>query len=381
MTSLDVVATANWLRSWDDLGEHRTGSAADGLTVEWLVEQSRLLGAQVDLQPFDIERLDQRAGSIDVGSGPIAGLPLFDAGRSLTLSGPIGPVGSDAPIGLVVAEPHGRTSSRLREIRATTRHRALVIVTAGGEPGLCPANAPDYPHQIGPPSLQVPSQYRESLEVAAAERCEAKFEVELDGRASTSVNVIARVGDTTSSSGPARLTVLTPRTSWWQSTGERGGGIVCWLEILRSAARVRPKESIRLIATAGHELGHLGLRELVSREPVERCQAPWLHLGANIGASGGRMTLRSPDASLLDRFSTALASHENVESQVSSDEPLSEAQLLHRRGVPYLSIVGTSRWFHNPGDRFPHSVDLHRLAGVAADVARTAISVAGAFEV
>lgn len=377
MTSPDVVATADWLRSWDELGEHRTGTAVDGLTVDWLAEQSRLLGAQVELHRFDFERLDQRAASIDIGTGPIAGLPLFDAGRSLHFRGPLGPVGSDAPIGFVVAEPYGRTSARLREIRATTNHLALVIVTVGGEPGLCPVNAPDYPHQIGPPSLQVPSQYREALEEVAAARGEAKFEVELMGRTSSSVNVIARVGDTTPSS-PARLTVLTPRTSWWQSTAERGGGIVCWLEILRSAALARPKESIRLIATAGHELGHLGLQELMSREPAEGRQSPWLHLGANIGAAGGGITLRSPDTSLMQRFSAGLISHENLESQVSSDEPVSEAQLLHRRGVPYLSIVGTSRWFHNENDRFPHSVDLHRLAGVAADVARTAISVAAA---
>lgn len=365
----------DWLRSWDDVGEHRTGTEADELTIQWLSEECRRLGAHVELQRFDFERLEPQAASVDVGTGPLRGLPLFDAHRALRIRGPIGPVGSESPIGLVVTAPDGLSTRNLRDLRAGTHHRALVVVTVGGEPGLCPVNASDYPDQIGPPSLQVSSEHRAVLEDAADARREIAFEVELASRAVSAVNVVALIGASTTQASDS-LTVLTPRTSWWRSTSERGGGIVCWLEILRSAAIAPGVGTIRLIATAGHELGHLGLKEFLSREPQGDRASPWLHLGANIGAVGGRITVRSPDASLARRLGAALDGHPDVVSEVSTSEPLSEAQLLHRLGERYVSVVGTSRWFHNERDRLENAVDLERLASIAAGIAGTAIDLA-----
>ena len=361
---------------WDEVGAHRTGSEADAATVAWLADRCSSLGADVELQRVDLEILDPTAATIDIGAGRIVGLPLFDAGRGLRLRGALGPVGSAAPIGLVVAAPDGRSTARLRELRIETDHRALVIVTTGGEPGLCPVNAVDYPRRIGPPALQVSSEHRAALEEAAATGREVLFEVDLAPRAASTVNLVAAVGRPRSGTS-AGLTVLTPRTSWWRSTSERGGGIVCWLEILRFAARVPGVGPIRLIATAGHELGHLGLKALLARTPLEVLPGPWLHLGANIGAVGGRITLRSPDPELMRRFEAALDGQEDVVPEVSDREPTSEAQLLHRGGAPYLSVVGTSRWFHNEADRLSDAVDVDRLAAVASGIADAAIAVVG----
>ena len=44
----------------------------------------------------------------------------------------------------------------------------------------------------------------------------------------------------------APVVVMTPRSSWWQSTAERGGGIVCWLETLRALLAAPPCPSGRL---------------------------------------------------------------------------------------------------------------------------------------
>ena len=68
----------------------------------------------------------------------------------------------------------------------------------------------------------------------------------------------------------APLVVMTPRSSWWQSTSERGGGIVCWLESLRALLAAPPVSDaagrpVIFTANSGHELGHLGLDDFVAR--------------------------------------------------------------------------------------------------------------------
>ena len=98
---------------------------------------------------------------------------------------------------------------------------------------------------------------------------------------------------------------MTPRSSWWQSTAERGGGIVCWLETLRALLGERPARPVVFTANTGHELGHLGLDDFIARRPGwDRSSAEggavWVHYGANIGAAGGTLSLVSPDAGLRD---------------------------------------------------------------------------------
>jgi hypothetical protein len=58
---------------------------------------------------------------------------------------------------------------------------------------------------------------------------------------------------------------MTPRSSWWQSTAERGGGLVCWLESLRALIVAPPACNAIFTANSGHELGHLGLDDFMAR--------------------------------------------------------------------------------------------------------------------
>src|SRR6185437_9284844 len=92
------------------------------------------------------------------------------------------------------------------------------------------------------------------------------------------------------------VVVMTPRSSWWQSTAERGGGIVCWLETLRSLLAEKPSRPVVFTANTGHELGHLGLDDFIARRPgwdrrAAEGGAIWVHYGANIGASEGALSL------------------------------------------------------------------------------------------
>src|SRR5213079_1226728 len=95
--------------------------------------------------------------------------------------------------------------------------------------------------------------------------------------------------------GRRPVVVMTPRSSWWQSTAERGGGLVCWLEALRALTAEPPAGDVVFTANSGHELNHLGLDDFLARRLGWEKSATWLHFGANLGAAGGRLSVMSAD--------------------------------------------------------------------------------------
>jgi hypothetical protein len=107
---------------------------------------------------------------------------------------------------------------------------------------------------------------------------------------------------------PRPFVVMTPRSSWWQSTAERGGGLVCWLETLRALVAAPPACDTVFTANSGHELGHLGLDDFSARRPGwERPGgATWVHYGANIGAVGGELSVLSASEDLAARVAQEL---------------------------------------------------------------------------
>ena len=85
---------------------------------------------------------------------------------------------------------------------------------------------------------------------------------------------------------------MTPRSSWWQSTSERGGGLVCWLETLRALIAEPPMAEVVMTANSGHELGssRVWMRFWSGGRGWDGPNgAIWVHYGANIGATGGRV--------------------------------------------------------------------------------------------
>jgi hypothetical protein len=167
---------------------------------------------------------------------------------------------------------------------------------------------------------------------------------------------------------------MTPRSAWWQSTAERGGGLVCWLESLRALIAARPARDVIFTANSGHELNHLGLDEFVARRPGwDRASGAatgidWVHYGANLGAFGGWLSLVS-NADALRRLGLA----ELTRAGQPPDDippptlvPSGETRDIHKAGGRYLTLVGTNPLFHLPQDRWPHAVDVPAVARIAA---------------
>ena len=226
---------ADTIRAYSAEGHHRTATAVDRGSADALLARARATGAAPSLQPFDLMRVDTAGGFVQIQGRRIDGLPMFDGPFTDAggVSGGIGPIGADQPIGWTRIAPNGEAA--LRRIREGSRHTAIVAVTVGGKPGLCPVNAGWFTEPFGPPVLQVSSEHLEAIEGAAAAGLEVRVTAPATRTAAQAVNVVAEVRGTDPAQPP--VCVMTPRSGWHANASERGGGLVCWLETMRRSSR------------------------------------------------------------------------------------------------------------------------------------------------
>jgi len=138
-----VVATdlsqrvARIIREYDQQGVHRTGTKVDEQSARWLARQARQSGAAPSLEPFTLNRVDPRMCHLQIGERRIEGLPIFDGSFTDAggVRGRIGPLDSEAEIGLTEATPNAEYVPAYAKMRREARHRAIVVVTRGARPG------------------------------------------------------------------------------------------------------------------------------------------------------------------------------------------------------------------------------------------------------
>jgi hypothetical protein len=90
------------IHGYEEQGFHRTGTAVDQISGEWLAGQVREIGLDPMLDNFEISRVDPIDASVIVNGRKVEGLPLFDGGftSSEGIRGHIGNLNSDLTIGL-----------------------------------------------------------------------------------------------------------------------------------------------------------------------------------------------------------------------------------------------------------------------------------------
>ena len=373
---------AKVIREYDAQGIHRTATEVDNRSARWLGKLVRSNGAAMSLIPFNISRVDPLAAYIQIGDRRIEGLPIFDAAftEASGITGTLGPLGSDAQIGLVEAPPNAEYGPTYSKMRRETKHRAIVLITTGSAKGLSPINGSEFEKPYGPPILQVSNTETEFLKQKAGDVTPVKFFAFVKRTNTTALNVMGHIKGTDPSLPP--IVVMTPRSGWWQCASERGGGLVCWLETMRALSAARPARDCIFIASSGHEIGHIGLDHFLDENnklvPNARI---WLHLGANIGAAvePGHRLQSSEDE--LERIS--LEEFEKTGAKIDEKiargtVPFGEAGNIHRRGGHYISIVGRNGMFHSPDDRWPSAVDIKMVAKFASAFSQMALRFAGA---
>jgi hypothetical protein len=362
------------VEAYDGQGIHRTATDGDDTSAIWLAAESRKMGADAVLESFDLSRIDPRACYVSAANRRVDGVPLFDAGFTDHdgVSGLIGPLGSESDLGLTESEPSrltdpGSESRRavLTEVRQS-RHKAVVLITRGTRPGLYLLNAPAFAKPFGPPTLQVSSVEGAWLQELARARAKVTLVAKVERKPAQAANVTARITGTDSSLAP--IVISTPRSGWWQCASERGGGIACWLEVLRTIAILKPKRDCLFVAFSGHEIGWLGIQDYLRRRPdlVKKAHA-WLHFGANVGAPRQPNMINSSDDT-LEQWAVAAMEREGLQVNRRARResvPFGEAAFVHRGGGRYVALVCDSDVFHNAADRWPEAVDAVSLASYA----------------
>ena len=372
------VRAAAWLQAWDGQGVHRTGTAGDAAGADWLATEARALGANAVIEEFAFDRLDPVACFLEIGGERIDAVPVFDA-PATDANGIRGALGGE----IAVAElaPRAVYSGQFQHLRRAGGHKGLVLICQGEAPGLGLINAEDFRAPYGAPAIHVSSETRDAVLAAARDGAPARLVSYSRCNAAQAVNIVAALkgGD----AGRKPLVVMTPRSSWWQSTAERGGGLVCWLESLRALLANPPSRDVIFTANSGHELGHLGLDDFVARRPGwdrpggGALGADWVHFGANLGAAGGTLSLVSNADDLRELGLSELTRAGQPPDDIPPPAlvPSGETRDIHKVGGRYLTLVGTNPLFHLPQDRWPQAVDVPaiiRIAAASAEIVRAA---------
>jgi|SRR5262245_22202761 len=186
--------------------------------------------------------------------------------------------------------------------------------------------------------------------------------------------------------------------------GKRGGGLACWLELMRILRQAKPVRDVVFVASSGHDLGHLGVNAFVDRRRgIVSTSVAWIHLGANIGAARNAIRrLRAADATPTTSPSASLPQAGGNTVQASDDQiermlaqamtstnltidvrlprnrvPGGEAEVVHRGGGRDVSVIGSSDMFHNPPDRDPDVIDARAIGAFVEAFGSVAKTLAG----
>jgi len=373
---------AAFFSNYDAFGPRRAASEGDLASSQWLAAQCASIAPIAARVEVGFQRFMPGEAYLSVGGEWVDGLPLFDAGLTLSdgVMGAIGPLGSDAPIGFARMSPAMASlpGNAFSQERASTRHQAIVIALTTREGGLAPLNAHDLDRPYGPPVLQIAGRDADRVDRLIA--LGAQVRVVVLGRREPAVSHNVRVelpGER------PELLLLTPRTSWWTSTAERAGGIWAWVESLRALAAL-PERRCRVVAlaTCGHELGHIGAHQAFAQEPeLANRSALVIHLGANLGAAvEPALTVRSNVPGLADRMAVLLVAAgypSDAIAAVTGGKAGGEAHEIEQRGGRYLSLIGSNPWFHAPEDRWPASITLEHATAISRAVSAMAVQQAG----
>ena len=363
MISTAAAAAERRVRDYAAMGLHRTGWPADDRAAEWLIDELRAAGIEAHAQPFRAPRWAWQTAEVRVGGRVVQGQPMSDAG----CTGPAGVTGSLAQGGGIVLWERGpddpaRMAAGIYDdlARLEASGAQAVVLLMGdehGNPVLRNAERPWNP--IALPVLQVAP-----ADAAGVDWGSGEATVIIDGarEEAAALNVAAEVPGSDADAAPVAL--ITPKSGWFSCAAERGGGIAVWLGAAeRIAAGAETRRSLRLLASSGHELHHLGLDHYLNSLGAAAAHvSAWVHLGASIGARRGSPRFAASDGGLLALAQAAL----DAAGVVREPFPVGEAGFGEARNVAeiggrFISLLGGHPYFHSPMDTFDAAVDLDLL--------------------
>ena len=379
------TAIAEIISEYAEQGIHRTGTDVDNQSADWLMQRIEMLDVAATDAAFEFKRLQPITAQLLIGDAVVSGVPLYDCHYTDAsgITGSIGELGSDADIGVIMALPFDAAPNvrLLYKARKAAQHKAIVVVTDSQLPeeGAALLNAEDFTAPFGPPVLQVANKHWIAIQTAIKSRQQVGFVLHCEYVKATARNVEAKIKGSRPELAP--IVVMTPRSGWWANASERGGGIACFLEIMRAVKSSRPKRDVIFTANTGHELGHTGLSLFLNNNPALIKNAHiWMHLGANFAAKfGPQVRLQYSDDESVASLEPWLKQNGLTPSAVTpiGQRPLGEARNVFDGQGRFVSILGGNGLFHHPADRWPEAVDLSVTTQWVTAFVQLAVAEAG----
>ena len=368
---------ADVLSAYDAQGNHRTGTAVDHASAEWLSEKVQEIGIKAELEPFALSRVDPGLCYLRIEGRCIEGVPLFDAGFTNAggARGKLGPLGSNAEIGVV--EVVGSQAASAAPARRS-HQKAVVLLTRGSRAGLYLLNADFFLKPNGPPMLQVSSAESDWLKEQAQRGAEATLVAEVARTAARAFNVTAQIKGNDPTLAP--LVIMAPRSGWWQCASEQGSRLVCWLETMRVLAAGKPARDVFFVALSGHELGFMGIEPYIrQRLSLLKHAHMWLFFGSDIGAPRQQNVIHASDDALQRWvFRTLEAGRLTVNATEPHDVAArAEVRSIQQGGGRFVTVACTyGETYHSAADRWPEAVDVSTLARYARAFSKGTLELA-----
>lgn len=359
------------ISEYDAQGWHRTGTDVDTKSIDWMNDHIRKIGLEPNEVAYELDRVEVDAAYLEFGSERIIGTPLFDCsytdGEGLT--GLLKLNDSMAEITLLDSDNWG---SELLELRKKKTNGVIVVITNGHETGLSLANAFDFLSPYGPPVIQIGDDRRDELLWLAESEVPVHVIVQAHRVKSSSATVLVEIDGREPDLEP--IVVNTPLSGWWSVAAERGGGLACWMEILRNCHQQGSDRPILFAANTGHELGFIGLENLLDQRSELATSATWVHFGANIGArsgSTGNLLASTPElVELAMSFLDETLQRPTVTRVTNEVLPLRQGGemgcVAQRGGGKYVALTNDNEFFHMAEDRFDSNVDVDIVCSYAS---------------
>ena len=221
-----ATRAAAWLSAWDLQGIHRTATAGDEAGCAWLMREAAGLGAAPAAEDFALDRLDPVATYLECDGERIPGVPVFDSpGTSAEgIAGILEPIGGlvagQAAIAVAELSPFNVYSPDYEELRRDAACCGLLILCKGVQPGLGLLNAERFRSPYGAPAIHATSEARDAALAAAARRTPTRLVAASRRTPARARNTVVMMPGRDSTRTP--VVVMTPRSSWWQSTSDAG---------------------------------------------------------------------------------------------------------------------------------------------------------------
>jgi hypothetical protein len=358
-----------------ELGPKFSAGPGDHLTAQWIADELREIGYDVQESTFPAPFFVKRAARLVCGGesadvvpqAPVVPTPERGVtARLALLEGEAATSDLAGRIALLVA-PFARHAALFAErglgrtvTEAAQRGAAaIVIVTTGPSREAVALNAPEQPFVPIPTAVLAPK--RADVFVAAA-RAAAQATLVVDGDAThrPCKNIVGRL-----ERGARWIGISTPRSGWYGCVGERGTGTAVFLDLAAWVARRFPAHSVFVMNSGGHEYFFAGSHRVIGEGPPPAATAVWAHIGATLAARdaderGGRLQMldsADPQRSLMttDNVRDLAAGAFQGLSGLAEPTPIraqaGELSAFTDRGYARaFAAIGQHRWFHTEQD-------------------------------